>query len=400
MRTFRKARTGRLRSNALDHMDRSSVLHRFGPCITLLVLLAACGNQVGSTAPADAAMGLGDDGAAEQVDQQVGRGAGSDTSQISEYVRRIFQDSRGHLWFGTNTDGVCRYDGEGFTCFSTDQGLPGTQVTGILEDRNGNMWFSIRGGMSRYDGRSITTYTTKDGLGGEHVACLLEDRDGVIWAGTAAGAFRFNGSTFTAFPIPVFDVLKPDSAIELKYIAAMLQDAQGNMWFGSRGEGVCKYDPSDKASADGKTFTRLTTADGLCDNEVVCIVQDKQGNMWFSTMNGGLSRYDGHRFTNHGTANRAIGNDEVWTMHVDGRGDLWCASEGYGVYRHDPLAANKAGGPTFTNYGEKEGLGVGAAQAIMEDTKGRMWVGGAGGLYRLEGDAFINVRRNGPWPTL
>ncbi|MBK8499997.1 MAG: hypothetical protein IPL52_14540 [Flavobacteriales bacterium] len=329
-------------------------------------------------------MAPGNDGVPEQVAQQLGRVATPDTSQISEYVRRIFQDSSGHLWFGSNTDGVCRYDGTHLTYFSTNEGLAGTQVLGIMEDRKGNMWFATRGGVSRYDGRSITTYTSKDGLGADGAACLLMDRNGVIWAGNSAGACRFNGSTFTAFPIPVFDVLKPDSATELKHVAAMLQDAQGNMWFGSRGEGVCKY--------DGKTFTRFTTADGLCDNEVVCIVQDKQGNMWISTMNGGVSRYDGHGFTNYSTANGAIGNDEVWTMRVDSRGDVWFSSEGYGVYRYN--------GRTFSNYAKKEGLGVGAVQTVMEDTKGRIWVGGGGGLYRLEGGAFINVRRNGPWPAL
>ncbi len=30
--------------------------------------------------------------------------------QISEYVREVFQDRDGVYWFGTNGDGVCRYD--------------------------------------------------------------------------------------------------------------------------------------------------------------------------------------------------------------------------------------------------------------------------------------------------
>jgi len=43
----------------------------------------------------------------------------SDSSlQISEYVRRIFQDKNGNIWCGTNDDGVCRYDGKTLTYFS------------------------------------------------------------------------------------------------------------------------------------------------------------------------------------------------------------------------------------------------------------------------------------------
>ena len=87
-----------------------------------------------------------------------------DNEQIGVFVRRIFQDRKGDLWFGTNRFGVCRYDGERVTYFSTEEGLGGNQVTGIQEDGKGNMWFSNSGGVSRFDGSSITTYTEKDGL--------------------------------------------------------------------------------------------------------------------------------------------------------------------------------------------------------------------------------------------
>jgi ligand-binding sensor domain-containing protein len=29
---------------------------------------------------------------------------------VSQYIRSIFQDSKGNLWFGTIGDGVVRYD--------------------------------------------------------------------------------------------------------------------------------------------------------------------------------------------------------------------------------------------------------------------------------------------------
>lgn len=45
--------------------------------------------------------------------------------QIAKYVRRIFEDSRGNLWFGTNALGVCRYDGDTLVYFSTYNGLSG-----------------------------------------------------------------------------------------------------------------------------------------------------------------------------------------------------------------------------------------------------------------------------------
>ena len=32
-------------------------------------------------------------------------------AQIGEYVTSIFEDSKGNLWFGTNGNGIARYDG-------------------------------------------------------------------------------------------------------------------------------------------------------------------------------------------------------------------------------------------------------------------------------------------------
>ncbi len=48
-----------------------------------------------------------------------------DPLRISDYIRRIFQDKNGHLWFGTNGDGVCRYDGKELEYFSIRQGFGG-----------------------------------------------------------------------------------------------------------------------------------------------------------------------------------------------------------------------------------------------------------------------------------
>ena len=52
--------------------------------------------------------------------------------QISEYVREVFQDRDGNFWFGTNGDGVCRYDGKSLTYLSVEEGFGGRAVRGIF----------------------------------------------------------------------------------------------------------------------------------------------------------------------------------------------------------------------------------------------------------------------------
>src|SRR5687767_12034866 len=63
-----------------------------------------------------------------------------------------------------------------------------------------------------------------------------------------------------------------------------LLDNAGNLWFGTTGDGVYRY--------DGKSFTNYTTDNGLSSNAVWSILEDRTGNIWFGT-DSGLSRYDG-----------------------------------------------------------------------------------------------------------
>jgi ligand-binding sensor domain-containing protein len=101
-----------------------------------------------------------------------------------------------------------------------------------------------------------------------------------------------------------------------------------------------------------------------------------------------LSRWDGTTFK-HFAAPDDIGDNEVWNVYEDRQGNIWFSSEGYGVYRYD--------GKSLENFSEKEGLGVRAVQSIHQDRAGKLWFGGGGGLYRLDGDTMVHVKRNGPW---
>lgn len=65
-----------------------------------------------------------------------------------------------------------------------DQGLEGSYVRTITEDKNGNVWIgSYYGGVSRYDGTTFTTYGEEEGLS-NRVYVALEDRNGNMWFAT------------------------------------------------------------------------------------------------------------------------------------------------------------------------------------------------------------------------
>jgi ligand-binding sensor domain-containing protein len=59
----------------------------------------------------------------------------------------------------------------------------------------------------------------------------------------------------------------------------MLEDKNGNLWFGTWDGGVNKY--------DGRYITHFTVKEGLCNNNVTCMIEDNSGNIWFGTEGGG-----------------------------------------------------------------------------------------------------------------
>lgn len=323
--------------------------------------------------------------------------------QISGFIREVFQDRDGNLWFGTNGDGVCRYDGTSLTYLSVDEGLAGTAIRGIVQEPGGALWFATDGGVSRYLDGTFTNYTRAHGLSAASVWSMLLDTSGAIWVGTQEGVCRFDGESFVPFPLPRVEVEHPESRFTPKVVFAMFQDRAGNIWFGTDGEGAHKY--------DGQTFTSYTDKDGLAGNMVRCIAGDRHGRIWIGTDGQGASRLDGATFENFTTAS-GLSNDRIWEILEDRAGNIWFSTLGAGACRYD--------GEKFTAFGEAQGLTIsnlpcpcgsgtvyakchgpnGAhVQEFLEDRDGVLWVGCSGGLFRLDGDIFVNITRDGPWRT-
>ena len=305
--------------------------------------------------------------------------------QIAQYIRNIIQDKNGNLWFGTNGDGVVNYDGKSVSYFSNAEGFSGEQITSMAEDPQKNLWFATNQGVVKYDwsegenGKMFTNYPSQEYFEGQNFWGIFADSKGVIWAGSATGLYRFDGKSWEPFELPYLHEEK-DKFLSKKTTPTIIEDRAGNLWFGTNGNGVFKY--------NGETFTHYSKADGLAGDYIDQILEDSKGNLWFTTRFNGVCRFDGQNYTYFNIKN-GLGSNEVCVIFEDRAGDIWFSSEGYGVYRY-----NEQG---LTNYNEEHGLGVRAVQTIFEDREGRFWVGGGGGLYRKVGETFINVTQTGPW---
>ncbi len=310
-------------------------------------------------------------------------------AQIGQYVG-VFQDAIGNLWFHTLEKGVAKYDGKKLVYLTTLDGLPSNRIVDILEDKLGNLWFGTGAGISKYDGKSFENYSEKDGLCSDMISNLFIDSKGVFWIGTWGGVCTFDGARFERFPIPQPKVETKINQDTKDWITAITEDSKGNIWFGRDGYGASKFDEN--------SFVHFTIKEGLNSNNVQSITEDKKGNIWIGTRvaekddpdpnkrfgKGGLNKYDGDKFI-HFPKIDGLSESGVFTIYNDKSSDLWISTISNGVYNYID--------GTFVNYDVPVSI-----MSILEDKEGNIWLGCAGGLYKIDDDGeVINVKTNGPW---
>ena len=288
-----------------------------------------------------------------------------------QVVRRVFEDSGGNLWFGG--DGVYRYDGKSLECFILEGPIGGVTAREFKEDRAGNIWLATSGGVFKYDGKTFSNLHEKHGLVHNDVWALEVDRTGVVWLGTWRGVCYFDGETFTPFEIPEAEPDPTRGVTSARIVHSIIEDSIGQIWFGTNG-GAYVW--------DGDALTNISEKDGLCHDSVNCILEDRDGNMWFATHHNGVCRYDGETFTQ-------MSEGEAWDLYEDSAGNIWFPEENVGLYRYD--------GKNYTSFNKNNGLDLDAIHDTFEDKDGRIWVSGYLGIFRLEGNAFVAVTKDGPW---
>jgi PAS domain S-box-containing protein len=137
-------------------------------------------------------------------------------------VLTLYEDREGIVWSVT-TNGIDSFRDPSVTTFSAREGLGADAATGVLASRDGTIWVANAGSLDHIEKNgTVSSIRTGSGLPGHQVTSLLEDRAGNLWVGVDDRLYLLKNGSFRRLPEPNHQALG--------MVVGMTEDIDGNIW--------------------------------------------------------------------------------------------------------------------------------------------------------------------------
>jgi ligand-binding sensor domain-containing protein/signal transduction histidine kinase len=369
----------------------------------------------------------------------------------NDTITAIETDLRNEIWVGTfqGLNHVDRFTSEVLRVVPDDQDLVGltSRITGFLSDESGRFWIATYKGLYSYDRKSglffsenidglVDTSTTifhmvqegqllwlgtdkglvKIDLTQNHqhelispefssesarISKILPDRLGQVWILTGEGLYCYHGEEEGIQRI--LSAGGTTHSLATDPHEPLLEDENGDIWFGTFGNGIYKIDPETLAY---QHYTHNPAdPESLSDNSINCIFQDRSGATWFGTFGAGISILNplSNRFAlfkNNPYDQNSLVSSFVWTIFETFDSSIWMGTDAHGISVYDQRHK------TYTHYDhnpiDPASLSSSSIRKIFQDSKGRIWVGTDGGgldLFYPQDRSFIHFRHDPDNPS-
>lgn len=283
----------------------------------------------------------------------------------------------------------------GFQSWQTDNGLPQNTVHGVLQTRDGFVWFATEAGLVRFDSVRFDVFTRKTDsqIPSDLIFVLMQDRSGALWIGTANGVVRYSAGAFHAFPETAGTA-----------VWSMFQDREGRIWAtGSAGlsrldglrfvdvPGVPVLDENSRLQEPFDGSLWLSTTQGLFHAapgnatyftlagpavRIESMALDRKGQVWAGTQNGVETCSASASGVNCRALAPLVGQD-VRAMAETPAGGIWMGGDA-GLWFYDPAQPQT---PPRA-FSEKDGLPSSRVNLLFCDREGAIWIATSGGIAR------------------
>lgn len=296
------------------------------------------------------------------------------------------------------------------------KGLSQSSVLCMLQDSEGYMWFGTSNGLNKYDGYNFTVFShnplDSTSISDNGINSLYEDENGSIWIGTTNGILnkfdRKNG-TFTKYNIAnlsdwyniedekFYDYPIVFSRNNNSTITTICQDNSNNLWIGTWGKGLVKFNKETKKKSYFYHYLNDTTS--LSSNKIVKILKDTHGNLWIGTFGGGLNKLEpkytgGNENKNHlklkfvqyshkHNNNNSLSDNRVTAIFEDKEQNIWIGTYKGGINIltsiYNNPSSSKVSFKKIMHSEKSSSLVNNQVMAITQDNKNYVWAGTLGG---------------------
>ena len=362
-------------------------------------------------------------------------------------VNQVVQDDDGYLWF-TTYDGIVRFDGIEFKTFNhaNTPVIPHNRSTEIYKQDGVGIWISVEnGGLLLIDEKGFHSYGVEDGFSSTDITQIVEDSKGNIFFVTHSGLYTYQEGRFFRF-------FEGKDALQ-NQTRHLFEDVDGSKWLATnnglihiQNDGSFKEFLVPGNASENVFLTSRRTAEGVflasSTSGLYVVNEDKlespaQFKIFetadvyriFETGNETLlSSYGGTYQFKEGKLNKLPDpfrkqNEAYHFSMMDSDGQLWLTGDRgtVSIYRNGEIVSNNELLSTGLDYfiytfedkekniwvttpregiirikkshvktiGKKEGLSEGNILGLLQDSKGRYWIGTRGGGLNLIEDNKI-----------
>ncbi len=297
-------------------------------------------------------------------------------------INEGLEDQTGIIWLAT-TAGLMKVDKhkKQFGSYNiTDGSLKNNYVRALMVDTENNLWIGYRSGkidMMAYDSfrnkhyykKSFELESSNSILKSRYITnTFLQTRNGKIISGGEQGVFyKASNNKFRKY----LPHACRDTVIQ---VWALYEDKKGNIWIGTKDQGLFIYDQQTKKLHNYRHDT--SDEKTISNNSVWKIFADNRGRIWLGTDDGlnyvyshtDIPKLEFHRFElDHES------NCNVWNILQDVDGDIWIGTTAGGLYK----ISNNLSKVTHLNLFEEQ-----TVSGLILDNNNDLWISTISGLYK------------------
>ena len=322
---------------------------------------------------------------------------GTTDRRFSNTVSTKYFDPSGILWLSTTDGGIQKviFQQDSFqqqqlvsNAFNALQ----NEVRALYTDKNGRLWMASKSGELNIFRNGLVVRNVfpnfdikKIGL----VYTILEDSKGNIWLGTKGnGLYKATpiDISHSSYTVKQFKNSRKDSkSISSDLIYSVIEDNTGHIWIGTYGSGINLAIENKKSIEFVHNFPNYPIKEA---SKVRVLKQGSRGEIWVGSTNGLITFNPGNydpqkmkfkRYIRGGDDKYSLNSNDILFILRDSDNKMWLSTAGGGLN----LAELKRGGLRFINFTKKNGLSSDFILSMAEDHRKNIWLATENGISKF-----------------